>query len=296
MSYLDDYARHFGIAPRFGLACTSLAHNGSSWKTRTDDIEFSSRNIVVATGNTREPNIPTWPGLEAFRGRVLHSSDYRNPEPFRGERVLVVGCGNSGGEIALDLCQHGVATAVSVRSATNVLPRELFGVPVLAIAVAATKLPTRLADLLTAPILRLKFGRLEKLGLRKLPYGPLAQIKRDRQIPLIDIGTIDLMRSGKLEVREGVRQFDGGDVEFADGRRDTFDSVICATGFQPAVDAFLSVDGILDMGGSPVRSGVETSPGLYFCGFYVSPTGMLREIAGEAKRIARAIARPGAAA
>jgi hypothetical protein len=153
-------------------------------------------------------------------------------------------------------------------------------------------LPARLADALAAPIARLVFGDLNRLGLRKAPYGPFTQILRQARIPLIDVGTIDLIRKGHIEVRPGVEQFAGREVVFTDGTQQRYDAVVLATGYRPAVDAFLEQASLVtDEHGNPRRSGHEAAvPGLYFCGFHVSPVGMLREIAMEAKQIARDIA------
>ena len=128
--------------------------------------------------------------------------------------------------------------------------------------------------------------------MRKDPGGPFTQIRRRARIPLIDVGTIDLIREGHIEVRPGVEQFAGREVVFTDGTRQRYDAVVLATGYRPAVDAFLEQASLVtDEHGNPRRSGREAAvPGLYFCGFHVSPVGMLREIAMEAKQIARDIA------
>jgi len=120
----------------------------------------------------------------------------------------------------------------------------------------------------------------------------MTRIRRDARIPLIDVGAIDLIKRGRIAVRPGIEAFTGDGVVFTDGSRQPFDAVIVATGFRPRVNAFLrDASAAHDAEGTPSSSGREALPGLYFCGYYVSPTGMLREIAREAKRIAAAIAR-----
>src|SRR4029079_1978876 len=140
---------------------------------QTQDATYAGANLVVATGANREPFSPAWPGLAAFRGRVVHSSQYQNGESFKNQAVLVVGFGNSGGEIAIDLWEHGARPTLAVRGPVNVIPRELFGIPVLAISIVLRKLPLRLADALNAPILRATVGDLTPYGLRRLPRGPM---------------------------------------------------------------------------------------------------------------------------
>ena len=90
--------------------------------------------------------------------RVIHSSDYRNPAAFAGKRVLVVGFGNSGGEIALDLAEAGVDVTLAVRSPVQIIPRDLLGFPILSWAILYRRLPARLVDVINAPVLRLAVG------------------------------------------------------------------------------------------------------------------------------------------
>ena len=292
VAYLEDYARHFELRPRFGERVVSLRRDGDGWTTRTEGSELRSKNVVVATGYTRAPNRPTWPGLDGFGGPVLHSSEYKNGEEWAGRRVLVVGFGNSGGEIAIDLAEHGAVPSLSVRGAVNVIPRDFLGLPILAWGLALSILPLGLADAIAGLVARIAVGRLDRLGLAKLPYGPMIQIRRHGRIPLLDIGTVARIRRKEIAVLPGIESFAAGGARFAGGVARDFDGVVLATGYRPALAAFLeTADGVLGADGVPRASGAETLPGLYFCGFFVTPTGMFREIAREAKRIAAAIAR-----
>jgi cation diffusion facilitator CzcD-associated flavoprotein CzcO len=292
ISYLEAYSQKFHLEPRLGQRVVSAHQRHGTWEVQTQDTLYQALNLVIATGYTREPCLPTWPGQDSFQGSILHSSKYRDGDPFRGQEVLVVGFGNSGGEIAIDLWEHGARPSLAVRSPVNVIPRDLFGIPILAIGILQSKLPPRWADALNAPLLRAVMGDLTRYGLRKLPEGPITQIQRKARIPLIDVGTIKLIKRGEVKVYPGIESFTEDAILFADGRESKFDAVILATGYRPRVNAFL--EGALtacDDNGTPLFSGPETPiPGLYFCGFHVSPTGMLREIALEARRISAAIA------
>jgi len=293
VEYLEAYSDGFDLAPRFGTEVTWVARTKGGWLLDTSRGRFESPNLVVATGYAGTPVRPTWPGLTEFPGPCVHSSEYRSGAAFRGQRVLVVGFGNSGGEIALDLLESGASVAMAVRSPVNVIPRELAGVPILSIAVPLSRLPAWLADALTAPIGRLLYGDLERFGLRRAEAGPFGQIAGQKRIPLIDIGTIERIRAGDLEVRPGIREFAGDRVTFDGGPEERFDALILATGYRPGLEPILgSVPGAVDEQGEPIREGVRGSlPGLYYCGFYVSPTGMLREIGQEARVIVREISR-----
>jgi len=174
-----------------------------------------------------------------------------------------------------------------VRNSVNVIPRELAGIPILSIGIVQNKLPNWLADAVNAPILRMVIGDITKYGLRKLSYGPATQINKDKRIPLIDVGTMKLIREGHVKVYSGVKEFSGNRIKFNNEKEADFDAVILATGYRPRVDDFLQgAESVFDEEGTPITTGKESPfQGLYFCGYYVSPTGMLREIAIEAKRI-----------
>lgn len=292
IEYFESYARHFQMDIRFNQKVISAAYRNDHWEVQTQNTLYQATNLIVATGYNREPVLPTLPGQDSFKGAIFHSSQYKNGEPFRRQRVLVVGFGNSGGEIALDLWEHGAQPGITVRNAVNIIPREVFGIPFLFIAISQSKIPSRLADAMNAPLVRLLIGDLSKHGLRKLPYGPVTQARTYAHIPLIDVGTIKLIKEGHLAVYPAIEEFTQDGVKFTDGKQASFDAVILATGFRPRVNTFLKLDSdIINEEGTPLQSGRETSmPGLYFCGYYVSPTGMLREIGIEARRIAASIA------
>ncbi|MEZ4669783.1 MAG: NAD(P)/FAD-dependent oxidoreductase [Anaerolineae bacterium] len=291
VAYLETYCQHFGLEPRFMQTVTSVEQAGSSWVTNTQDATYHSKQVVVATGYARQPFMPTFEGTDQFHGKVLHSLNYRSGAAFKGQSVLVVGFGNSGGEIAIDLYEQGAQPALAVRNAVNVVPRDLFGIPVLAISVYSPKTNPAISDFLFAPLINLTIGDITKLGLRKLPYGPQQQIKRDKHIPLLNIGTIEHIRAGHITVYPGIKHFSESSVIFDDGRELAVDAVVMATGYRPAVQDFLPAAAqVTDASGVPVVSGRESAlAGLYFCGFYVSPNGMLREIGIEARQIAKAI-------
>jgi indole-3-pyruvate monooxygenase len=292
IEYLESYASKYRLDIRFHQEVVSARYVHDRWEVQTPDSLYHALNLVIATGFNHEPFLPTWPGQDLFKGIILHSSQYKIGEPFRGKNVLVVGFGNSGGEIAIDLWEHGAQVSLAVRSAVNVIPRELFGIPVLSIGILLSRLPPEIADVINAPILRFTIGDLTKYGLRKLPYGPLTQIRRDGHIPLIDIGTLKFIKNGQITVHEGIKEFTEEGVIFNNGKQMRVDAIILATGYHPRVHTFLTgISAVYDGDGIPLSSGYEARvPGLYFCGYYVAPTGMLREIGIEAKRISAAIA------
>lgn len=288
VAYLERYAAHFDIQPVFNTDVSQVARDGRQWRADVGQGAFNAPVMVIATGMAAAPYRPAWPGQESYSGRIVHSSDYRNPAPYAGERVLVVGFGNSGGEIALDLAEAGVDVALAVRGPVQVLPRDLLGFPILSWAILYRRLPARLVDLINAPILRLAVGDIEKLGLQRAAKGPREMVDEGR-VPLIDIGTLARIRDGAIRIRGGIDRFLSDGVLFGNGRSETFDAVILATGYRPDLRRLLpDVDGVFDQHGIPLVTGGAThAPGLYFCGQIASPTGQLREIGIEAQRIAQ---------
>ena len=291
--YLETYRRHHDLEPQFNTEVTRLRHEGM-WQVETTQGDFQAANVIFATGMASQPYLPQLPGLESFAGDLLHSSDYKTPEPFTGQSVLVVGFGNSAGEIALDLADADISTSLSVRGPVNVVPRDLFGIPILSFAIAQQKMPYHLSDKLNAPVMRWAVGNLAKLGLTKSEKGPRAQIIEDGRIPLLDIGTIDRIRKGKIKVRRGIERLEGGQVIFADGAQDRFDSIVLGTGYRADLSSLLpDHQAVLTEQGAPKVSGGDTGQaGLYFCSYKPALTGQLREIGIEAERIAGLIARP----
>jgi len=292
IEYLQDYARHFDLVPHLQtdvLCCTRTADAG--WEVQSSRGTYCARHLVVASGYSRVPHRPSWPGLENFAGPVLHSSGYSSGRRFRGQTVLVVGFGNSGAEIALDLAECGAQSAVAVRGAVNVIPRDILGVPAIDVALAGRFLPPRIFDWLSAVAIRLAIGDLSRLAIRKRDVGPAVEILKYGQVPVIDVGTVAAIRSGTIGVRPAIAAFARDEVRFVDGTSGRFDAIVLATGYHTGLRAlFADATGVLDAGGRPQASGREAAAGLYFCGFHVVPTGLLREIAIEAVRIGNQIA------
>jgi cation diffusion facilitator CzcD-associated flavoprotein CzcO len=286
VDYLESYAAHFGIAPLFGTEVTAIRRDGALWFAETSRGAFAAPVMVVATGIADAPYRPSWPDIETFGGPIVHSADYRNPSAFAGNRVLVVGFGNSGGEIALDLAEAKVDITIAVRSPVQIIPRDLLGLPILTWVILYRHLPARLVDIINAPILRLALGNFEKLGLRRAAKGPRQMVEEDGHVPLIDIGTLKKIRDGSIKVRSGIDRLTADGVAFADGKQEAFDAIILATGFRPDLRRLLPDIDVFDAQGMPRATGKPSAPGLYFCGQITVPTGQLREIAIEAERIA----------
>lgn len=298
LSYFERYATEHQVQPRTGVALQRLQRSDTGLVAHTSAGPLNASAVVMATGYNRVPVQPALPGAEAFGGPQCHAGAYRNPAPYRGLRTLVVGCGNSGAEIALDLAEHGVDVAMVVRGPVHVAPRDLFGRPTQGTNILLSHLPLGLRDAIAGLSLRLAVGDLSRWGIVRPAQGPNAMIEQHGRIPLLDIGTIAMVKQGRIAVRPGVRALHPGAVEFVGGRTEPFGAIVWATGYSTGlhelVDGF---EAIADPRGRPHRFGEETGiPGLYFVGYKNPPTGALREMALEAPRVARHIAaarRPG---
>lgn len=291
VEYLERYVRTLGLEPQLGESVSSLIADDHGWTVHTGHARYRCRDVVVATGLARVPRLPTWPESDRYRGDLLHSAGYQSGTPWRGRRVLVIGIGNSGGEIAVDLLERGASPTLSVRGPVNVIPRDVLGISILAVGALLRGLPSRVGDLLGRPMVRIGVGDIRKLGLRRLPYGPFTQVDGHGRVPLIDSGTIAQIRAGKIALRGAVGAFTTDGVRFADGRAEAFDAVIAATGFDhtlgkllPAAAPAYGPTGLRAMDPLTIR------PGLHLCGFRVSARGMLNQIRHDAKEVARAIA------
>jgi indole-3-pyruvate monooxygenase len=298
VDYLERYVTTMGLHPRLGEPVTAVAaaeHDAGDpdadrWTVQTARARYECRHVVVATGLARVRRLPEWPGRDQYQGEVLHSDAYRNGAAWRGRRVLVIGIGNSGGEIAVDLLEHGATPVISVRGPVNVIPRELFGIPILAVGAVLRALPSWLGDLLGRPLIRLGLGNVEALGLRRLPYGALTQVDKHGRVPLIDSGTIAHIRAGRIAIRGGVERFTADGVRFDDGREEPFDAVVAATGYTAGLSDMLGALGdVCGPAGLRPDSAVMPRPGLHLCGFRISTRGMLNQIRHDAESIAAAI-------
>jgi indole-3-pyruvate monooxygenase len=291
VAYLESYAARFAIAPRTGEAVRQLRAEDGEFVVESARAAHRARAVVVATGYNRRPNPQRLPDQELFRGTLLHSSSYRNGDAFAGQRVLVVGAGNTGAEIALDLAERGVRPTLAVRSPINVVPRDFLGLPIQLTSIRLRNAPLKLADGIGRLVSRLAFGNLPRLGFPRPPLGPISSIKLLRRIPLIDVGTIAAIRRGAITVKPGVARLTETGAVFADDSAAELDAVLLATGFRAGLEDFVAIPGVLDESGLPRdwRAG-GACPNLFFVGFEIDPAGQLRQIAIRAEAVAAAIA------
>jgi thioredoxin reductase len=288
LDYLRRYARTFGLSPETDTPVLRAVAptGGEPWRLHTPVGVVEADAVVFATGIVSNPVTPELPGREWFLGRVIHSVDYRRPEPFEGRRVLVVGVGNSGGEISAELAEVAVDVAVSVRSGANVVPLTLAGIPIQYIGKFIWNLPRparmRIIDLI-------RRGTEARRGPPVLR--PLGWEEEPPRIPLIGFHLDDAIRSGRVRVLPEIASLEGDSVRFSDGAVEPFDDVILATGYRAALRP---LEGLVRTGprGFALRTDRVTSadcPRLFFVGHNYDVSGGLWNIRTDARIAARAV-------
>ena len=287
VGYLNDYARRFHLPIETNRPVERIERDGGAWVARTSTGAVRARAVVLATGIIANPRIPVLPGQASFRGRVMHSVEYRRPAGFEGRRVLVVGVGNSGGEIGSELARQGAKVTVAVRSGANVVPRDLLGVPVQYLSYLVRKLPRPAQERVVAMIGRITERRRGEPVLPRPPHSALDAI------PLIGFNLVDAIREGLVDVRGGVESLTANGARFTDGSEAQFDDVILATGFTAAI---APLAGLItqDARGFARRTDRVTSadqPDLYFVGHTSDSTGGLFNIRRDSRIVAERLAR-----
>lgn len=287
--YLAEYAHHHALEVRTGVRVERVERDGDGWVAETTGGPVAARQLVLATGFLTEPWLPPWPGRDGFRRELLHSADYRTAAPFDGRDVLVVGTGNSGAEIAQDLAEHGAARVrLAVRTPPHMAKRSSFGIPAQAVGILLGHLPRRTAARISRTLRRLTIPDLAPRGL-PVPAEPLgAQFARTGTVPILDVGFVEQVRRGRIEIVTAVEALDGDEVVLAGGERIRPQVVLAATGFRPGLEPLVGHLGVLDERGLP-RSD-QPAPGLWLFGYTATLGGTIRLLAKEAPKLANRIA------
>jgi putative flavoprotein involved in K+ transport len=291
VAHLERYVEEHGLDVRLGVDVERVERVGEGYGVETSTGTFTADAVVVAAGFDRVPKMPPWPGRAGYEGELVHSYDYRNPAPYRGRDVLVVGAGNTGTELAVQLADAGARNVwMSVRTPPNLVAIETLGFPMTPVGALADRLPPRLVDMVTPLFTR----DLSEHGLGHSPYGLATEIRVKGLGVVVDRGFSDALRSGRVEVVDAVERFDGADVVFAGGTRLRPGVVIAATGYRMGLEPLVGHLGVLDSKGRPSVFGGATHPSaprLYFNGYYQPIVGQLPELRRTSRAIGRAEAR-----
>ncbi|XP_039125778.1 indole-3-pyruvate monooxygenase YUCCA6-like [Dioscorea cayenensis subsp. rotundata] len=274
LQYLQDYADHFCITPVFNEAVETAEFDTGLglWRVRTTSAEYRCPWLIVATGENADAVMPHINGMGQFKGQILHTSAYKSGDAFSGKKVLVVGCGNSGMEVSLDLYNYNARPSVVVRDAVHVLPREILGSSTFGLSMWLLKwLPMRMVDQLLLLASRFMLGDTSRLGLERPQLGPLELKAKSGKTPVLDVGTLARIRSGDIKVCPGIKRLTRHGADFMDGSSEEFDAIILATGYKSNVPSWLKEkDFFSDKDGLPRKpfpNGWKGEKGLYTVGF-----------------------------
>jgi putative flavoprotein involved in K+ transport len=293
VEYLEGYARHHGLTIRTGVEVRRLDRADGHWRLDTSVGDLEARFVIVATGYEHSPHVPPWPGMDGFQGELIHGSEYRNADPYRGRDVLVVGTGNTGAEIAVDLYENDAKRIwISVRTPPHVFRRDVNGFPSQVASLLLHRLPPAVGDRVAAVMQRATVGDLTRFGMPRPERGVLSDFRVRDTVPILDVGLIRLLKKELVEVVPAVDGFDGPRVLLAGRRTVEPDAVIAATGYRCGLDSMVGHLGVLGPGGKPrTPPGEEdpAAPSLYFAGYTNPLSGRLWAMQFDSRRIARAV-------
>lgn len=298
VQYLEDYAAHHRIDVRFDTQVRRLESVNGEWRVQSDREDQQAHFVVIATGFDHDPNLPDWPGRDGFTGELIHSSAYRNPDPYRGRDVLVIGPGTTGSEVAAYLAKGGAGRVrVACRTPPNLITRKILGASINISGIALNHLPVRVGDQLSWLSQRIVFGNLDRYGLPRSPDGLATTMRHRQQAPAYAEAFVPLLKAGQIEIVAAVEGFDGPNVLLADGTRIEPEAVIAATGYRRGLEPLVGHLGVLGEDGIPLVSGGKqhpSAPGLFFTGYRPDLSGHLRPMRHEARAIAKAARSAGA--
>ncbi|GMI98087.1 YUCCA 10 [Hibiscus trionum] len=274
VDYLDKYVETFNIQPRYHRSVESASYDEADrkWRIEARNLEsgavevYLAEFLVIASGENSAKYIPELPGLDTFKGETIHSKDYISGAKYQNNDVLVVGCGNSGMEIAYDLSTFGVPTSIVIRSPFHVVTKEIVRLGM----VFSKYVPVGIVDFMAVWMSKIVFGDLSKYGIHRPKEGPFFLKAAAGRAPVIDVGTIGKIKSKEIKVVPAISNVNGKKVYFDDGTKREFDVIVFATGYKSLANNWLKdYDYVLNEEGMPKNDFPHHWKGeknLYCCG------------------------------
>lgn len=289
VEYYENYAKEMEIKPLFNEEVNSVRKNGDKWISTTKKGSiYQSENVVICTGFNRIPFRPQFENEEAYTGNIIHSRDYRTGKKFKGQKVLVIGMGNTGAELALDLHEQGATAFLSVRGKVNIVPRDFNGRSIQETKALLDFLPDFISDRLGNLAQKIAIGNLEKHGIKTPKIAPAKQLRELGKTPVLDLGTVAEIKNGNIKVLPDVKHFTKNGIVFKNNEQYDFSVVILATGYRAKVEIFLEdTTGIFNEFQLPKQPVFEG--GLYFVGFDAYSSGLLDSIKKNSEKVVNTI-------
>jgi len=300
VDYVTGYAVIMGVKIKYNQSVLNIDRDKDGWIVESVDLGDNTKKIykpkfvVIATGRNIDPIIPVFKDQEKFKGTLLHSSVFKSAEHFRGKSALIVGFGNTGGELAIDFWERDCKTHVIIRSPLNIVSRD----SVLLSAVVGRYLPNSVVKIVERSQMKLKYGNLGKFGITcpHPHHTAVEHLVKNRVPPAIDIGQIDLIRKGDVKViTHEIERFVANGVVFKNGQEEAYDVVVLATGYASNLSKILSsrvYGAIIDDKGFPKegKSIPSNYEGIYCVGF-TDLFGRIFSMQNESIRIAAEVKR-----
>ena len=289
LAYLRSFADAYGLTDRieFGQEVVAVERNADgTWSvTRASGVRTEHRDVVVCSGAQWHPHQPELPGT--FTGEVRHSITYRSAGELSGKRVLIVGAGNSGVDIACDAATTARSAAISMRRGYWIIPKHLFGKPVDVIGESGPHLPARLESRIFGQLLRLLEGDLRAAGLQKPDHRLL------ESHPIVNSQMLHHLRHGDLVAKPDIVDTDGSTVRFADGSEADYDLIILATGYEQRIPFAPGLFGDSHHPELYLWAFSRQHPGLHAVGFIETNSGAYQMFDLQSQLIASYIADSG---
>ena len=282
LGYLRDFADSRGLKDRitFGVGAEEVAKTDDGWTVRrTDGTTRPYDAVICCTGAQWTPNVPDLPGT--FDGEVRHANTYRDPAELRGKRVLVVGAGNSGCDIAGDAGRTADRAVLSMRRGYWFIPKHIFGMPVDVFAEQGPQLPVWLQQRVFGAILRLLNGDPRRVGLQK-PDHRLFETH-----PIVNSTLLHHLQHGDVVPRPGIATTSGRTITFTDGSTEEIDLVLLATGYRQAVPYAQRYFGEEQHPDLYLSTFSREHPNLFGVGFLETNSGALPHYGRAARMVAR---------
>lgn len=292
-AYLNSFADEFGLRERVtfnteivGTRPVNGGDGADGWIVSFGDgSEREYDGVLIANGHLWNPVVPAI--AAGFTGKQLHSHDYQNTDDIEGDRVLVIGTGNSGCDLAVDAAQHRIRTSISVRSGHYYLPKTFFGKPPSELEFLTSLSPSE-GDLARRLLAKVAVGTPAEYGLPMPEHETLAE-----NAPIVNDLLLYWIQHGRVEVRPGIDRFEGKNVHFTDGTVEEYSTILWATGFSAHVP-FIEEGLVQESNGVPLRVGAGIVPlgleKIYFIGL-IAPRGAQFPVYQAQARVAADIMR-----